>query len=180
MVILHIILLDFQKVPANDLLEDVEKSQEIFRALKRVKVARRCAELTQEILEVAKVHLRGRAYRQNTQKLPEMMSNSTLPTPNQYQTSAAAVAVELYDGQMAVAPPTGGEIWQNDCLMTNVGQEGPVLERANMPANSFDLEDFPFGGIDGYDIDFISSDEMWINFAGEIGHDEIGQEKEVS
>lgn len=57
MVLLYVVLCDLHPLPnisREDLLLDVEKSLEIFEAMNQVTVARRCAELTQEVLEIAR------------------------------------------------------------------------------------------------------------------------------
>lgn len=56
MVLLYVVICDLY-LPNMDrelLLQDVEKSIEIFYAMSQVTVARRCAEITQEVLEIAR------------------------------------------------------------------------------------------------------------------------------
>jgi len=57
MVLLYVIICDLCMPNMNreQLLLDVEKSIEIFTAMNQVTVARRCAEITQEVLEIAKM-----------------------------------------------------------------------------------------------------------------------------
>ncbi|KAJ0418329.1 fungal-specific transcription factor domain-containing protein [Aspergillus carlsbadensis] len=52
MILLYLVLMRFPRVPSEDLLADVERSLEIFRAMKQVVVSRRCEEISKEILSV--------------------------------------------------------------------------------------------------------------------------------
>lgn len=61
MVILFAVLSDLHKTPSHSLLAEVEKSIEIFRAMSVVLFARRCAELTQELLDVTKAYVRDKS-----------------------------------------------------------------------------------------------------------------------
>jgi len=56
MVLLYVVICDLYMPNMNreQLLLDIEKSIEIFTAMNQVTVARRCAEITQEVLEIAK------------------------------------------------------------------------------------------------------------------------------
>lgn len=54
MLVLYVILIDYPHVSKCELIQDVEKSLEILHAMNNVKVARRCADLILEVLEVAK------------------------------------------------------------------------------------------------------------------------------
>lgn len=62
MILLHLILSNYPGLPDDELLEDVEKSLEIFQSMDDIVVARRCAEMLREVLEVARTCLarRGR------------------------------------------------------------------------------------------------------------------------
>jgi hypothetical protein len=60
MILLYIILLNYDKIPGEDLLRDVEKSHEILRSMKDASVARRSAALMLEVIEVAKTYLSRR------------------------------------------------------------------------------------------------------------------------
>lgn len=53
-VILYALVAQLQKASSEELLKVVEKSLKIFQAMNRFAVARRCAELTQEIFDIAK------------------------------------------------------------------------------------------------------------------------------
>lgn len=56
MVLLYVVICDLYTPNVNreQLLLEVEKSLEIFYAMNQVTVARRCAEITQEVLEIAR------------------------------------------------------------------------------------------------------------------------------
>lgn len=60
MILLHLILSNYPSLPDSDLLEDVEKSLRIFTAMNDIIVARRCAEMIREVLDVARTCLRRR------------------------------------------------------------------------------------------------------------------------
>ncbi|KAJ5917844.1 transcriptional regulator family: Fungal Specific TF [Penicillium verhagenii] len=60
MILLHLILSNFPGLPDEELLEDVEKSLEIFSSMDDIIVARRCAEMLREVLEVARACLARR------------------------------------------------------------------------------------------------------------------------
>ncbi|KAJ5766598.1 uncharacterized protein N7511_004214 [Penicillium nucicola] len=60
MILLHLILSGYPGLPDDELLEDVEKSLQIFSAMKDIIVARRCAEMLREVLEVARTCLTRR------------------------------------------------------------------------------------------------------------------------
>jgi hypothetical protein len=60
---LYAIVSHLQKGSSEVLLKDVEKSLKIFQAMDGIAVARRCAELTQEIFEVAKMSLQDQRNR---------------------------------------------------------------------------------------------------------------------
>jgi hypothetical protein len=57
MILLYIILLNYDKVPGEELLRDVEKSHEILQSMEEASVARRSADLMLEVIEVAKTYL---------------------------------------------------------------------------------------------------------------------------
>ncbi|KAJ5716242.1 transcriptional regulator family: Fungal Specific TF [Penicillium malachiteum] len=60
MILLHLILSNFPGLPDEELLEDVEKSLEIFSSMDDIIVARRCAEMLREVLDVARTCLHRR------------------------------------------------------------------------------------------------------------------------
>ena len=60
MILLYIILLNYNKISGTELLRDVEKSHEILLSMKEASVARRSADLMLEVIEVAKTYLARR------------------------------------------------------------------------------------------------------------------------
>ncbi|KAI6780262.1 putative transcriptional regulatory protein [Emericellopsis cladophorae] len=54
MVLLYVILSNICPLPAEDIFSSVEMSLEIFRVMRMVVVARRCTEITQDVLDIAK------------------------------------------------------------------------------------------------------------------------------
>jgi hypothetical protein len=54
MLVLYIILINYPHVSGEELIRDVEKSLDILHAMAHVKVAKRCASLISEVLEVVK------------------------------------------------------------------------------------------------------------------------------
>lgn len=54
MIILYLLFLSYTKVSSTDLIADVEKSLEILNSMDTIYVARSCANLIQEILQIAK------------------------------------------------------------------------------------------------------------------------------
>jgi hypothetical protein len=60
MILLHLVLSNYPGLPDDELLEDVEKSLQIFSAMNDIIVARRCAEMLREVLEVARTCLTRR------------------------------------------------------------------------------------------------------------------------
>jgi hypothetical protein len=57
MIILYIILLNYDKIPGEELLRDVEKSHEILLSMEEASVARRSAALMLEVIHVVKAYL---------------------------------------------------------------------------------------------------------------------------
>ncbi|KAK5994363.1 putative transcriptional regulatory C3C7.04-like protein [Cladobotryum mycophilum] len=62
MVLLYVILSNASPFPVQDIISDVEKSLEIFAAMKMLAVARRCAEVIKDVLDVAK-RFHGQAHK---------------------------------------------------------------------------------------------------------------------
>lgn len=60
MILLHLILSNVPGLPDDNLLEDFEKSLEIFSSIEDIIVARRCAEMLREVFEVARACLARR------------------------------------------------------------------------------------------------------------------------
>ncbi|KAH8806197.1 fungal-specific transcription factor domain-containing protein [Xylogone sp. PMI_703] len=131
MIILHLILLEFPEVPAEELITDIKKSVEIFHTMKSVIVARRCEELTKEMLDVAQRYLQGRHQTRTT----SLVDTST------YESDAANV---FGDNSME----SENQTWNDNGLMALLNLEGSGPERANALASIFDpttLEGFAAG-----------------------------------
>ena len=60
MILLHLILASFPGIDEDELLLDVEKSLDIFESMKDIIVARRCAEMIREVLDVTRSYLARR------------------------------------------------------------------------------------------------------------------------
>lgn len=54
MLVLYVVLINYPHVSSAELIQDVEKSLDILHAMDNVKVAKRCANLISEVLEVVK------------------------------------------------------------------------------------------------------------------------------
>jgi hypothetical protein len=54
MILLYVVLSNIDTIDHNHAITDVEKSLEIFSSMNMVTVARRCAEIVQEVLDIAK------------------------------------------------------------------------------------------------------------------------------
>ncbi|OBR05283.1 C6 transcription factor [Colletotrichum higginsianum IMI 349063] len=91
MVLLHVLISNICPFPAQEVMEDIELSLDIFKAMKMLAVARRCADIVRELLSVAAKMHRPSHSRQN----------STTTTTTTATTAAAAEtepAMKLQDG----------------------------------------------------------------------------------
>ncbi|KAH7166077.1 hypothetical protein EDB81DRAFT_273189 [Dactylonectria macrodidyma] len=57
MVLLYVVLSNINPIAAESIMQDIEKSLEIFSSMKRLAVARRCTEIIKEVLAIARSHL---------------------------------------------------------------------------------------------------------------------------
>lgn len=107
MILLHLILSNFSGLPDDELLEDVEKSLEIFSSMDNIIVARRCAEMIREVLEVARTCLarRQRSGENSYQSKP----HSHLQDQIQSSSDLTGAATSFLDGTTSLIPsfPTG-------------------------------------------------------------------------
>lgn len=80
MILLYPILASSPGIPEDELLLDVEKSLEILESMKDIIVARRCAEMIREVLDVTRLYLarRRRAHAQHAQLQMQTSSSFTL------------------------------------------------------------------------------------------------------
>ncbi|KAI1832832.1 transcriptional regulator family: Fungal Specific TF [Penicillium roqueforti] len=122
MILLHLILSNYPGLPDDELLEDVEKSLEIFSSMGDIIVARRCAEMLREVLEVARTCLARRrrsAYGANHSEDSQNQSQySRLGVP--YTSSSGGVSNSSQAAADATtstrkhpipnSTPTGGEV----------------------------------------------------------------------
>ncbi|EON61503.1 hypothetical protein W97_00718 [Coniosporium apollinis CBS 100218] len=84
MILLYVVLSNIQPGPEDDLLQDVEKSLEIFNAMNMIVVARRCAEITTEILEITRKLVQERREKERPPRQQEStagdITGDVLPT----------------------------------------------------------------------------------------------------
>lgn len=83
MILLHLILAGVPDIPEEELLKDVEKSLDIFESMGGVVVARRCAEMIREVLDVTREYLRRRGpsmARPQSQQQQQMQIQPTSPS----------------------------------------------------------------------------------------------------
>lgn len=83
MILLHLILAGVPDIPEEELLKDVEKSLDIFESMGGVVVARRCAEMIREVLDVTRECLRRRGpsmARPQSQQQLQMQMQPTSPS----------------------------------------------------------------------------------------------------
>ncbi|KAK4869906.1 hypothetical protein LT330_005630 [Penicillium expansum] len=122
MILLHLILSNYPGLPDDELLEDVEKSLQIFSSMGDIIVARRCAEMLREVLEVARTCLARRrrsAHRPNHSQ-DRSQSQSQLPRLGMPYTSSTGISNSSEASSDATtltrmhstpnSTPTGGEI----------------------------------------------------------------------
>ncbi|KAJ5623379.1 transcriptional regulator family: Fungal Specific TF [Penicillium lividum] len=168
MILLHLILSNFPGLP-DDLLEDVEKSLEIFSSMDDIIVARRCAEMLREVLDVARTCLARRKqsvapvqplYSAGVEGMrasigSESLSNSSFnsggPSGATVNESGVPVAVPQLSFDAASLLPEQGQ--PDDDFFFSLFSRDPQQQsdrtRAEMLANLVDpsiLEDFAFGG----------------------------------
>jgi hypothetical protein len=127
MIILYLVLMGYPRVSGEELIADVEKSLEIFNAMKQVAVARRCAELIKEMLLVAKKYLQDLRTKQSLDQsfIPEI---------------PAVSEAQMFDLD---------QIWSESSFAALLSHELPGMEKKNALANLYDpniLEDFAFSG----------------------------------
>lgn len=119
MILLHVILSNYPGLPDEELLEDVERSLEIFSSMNDIIVARRCAEMLREVLEVARTCLTRRravpcsgqhnVQNQTQAQLPglDTVSKARRPSSIQQHTSAMPMAGSSPFSGTASLPTSG-------------------------------------------------------------------------
>ncbi|PYH40284.1 uncharacterized protein BP01DRAFT_224671 [Aspergillus saccharolyticus JOP 1030-1] len=183
MILLHLVLSGYPTIRDEDLLADVEKSLDIFESMNNIVVARRCAEMIREVLEVA----RACVARRRTTHHPSLLPSSQIPTTNHHPLNPSSLSptttfplgnlqpANSHPASMTAPlppPPTppsttattaahpgssGGGI-DNDFFFSLFNQDSQPDTRAEILANLVDptiLEDFAFGsGNGGGDLSF--------------------------
>ena len=166
MILLHLILASFPGIPEDELLLDVEKSLDIFESMKNIIVARRCAEMIREVLDVTRSYLA----RRTALHTHHPQSSVTATSPSFALGSGAGVedTVNLQSNHNygiipenqtihtpppnlhAVSSPGSGPGPDENFFFSLFGQEEFQPDtRAEMLANLVDpmiLGDFAFGG----------------------------------
>lgn len=179
MILLHVVLAGSPCGPPDSiLLHDVEKSLDIFESMNNIVVARRCAEMIREVLEVA----RACVVRRSSVDTMHDESSNTLPPgrqqPLQYngiQSTQFGVGSSLDRVNSSTLGPEGGGSVDSAAAFTLPGHT-PATEggdffyslfndqgaqpgtRAEILANLVDptvLEDFAFGSGLGGELSFL-------------------------
>ncbi|KAJ5692637.1 transcriptional regulator family: Fungal Specific TF [Penicillium macrosclerotiorum] len=145
MILLHLVLSNFPGLPDAALLDDVEKSLDIFASMHDILVARRCAEMLREVLNVARACLA----RRHTGALPPPSSAAAgldaPPEPPFPGSTGAAAGFAADEGPV-------GQPDEENFFFSLFGQGSAAQAdrtRTEMLANLVDpsiLEDFAFGG----------------------------------
>ncbi len=179
MILLHVVLAGSPcGTPDSTLLHDVEKSLDIFESMNNIVVARRCAEMIREVLEVARACVVRRASIDTINNEPLNALPLERQQPLQYtgiQGMQFAVGSSPDGGDNSTLGPAGGGsvdtatgFTQPGGISTNEGgdffyslfndQGAQPDTRAEMLANLVDptvLEDFAFGSGIGGEISFL-------------------------
>lgn len=145
-IILYLILSDYSAVSINELLADVHKSLDILASMDEARVARRCSDLIQELLEFAQRHIQ-----QRSQELERHASDArpfldSLPMPTLGH-GVGSSAVEANQGIFNPAPTSFNdaasaidlsmnEIWAS--MMDPVALEGFVAADGPMEGMMYD------------------------------------------
>lgn len=118
MILLHLILSNTAHLPTSiptfpssfedELITDVEKSLDIFTSMNNVIVARRCAEMIREVLDVARVCIDKRRRRQQQEE--SLSTHMPMPIPPAHQGLPPAAASSNdnqapHQSQNVPAPP---------------------------------------------------------------------------
>jgi hypothetical protein len=136
MIILYIILLNYTKIPGDELLRDVEKSREILLAMEEASVAQRSAKLIGEVLEVARAYISQRCSSHNTHQEPPSSMTSGARNNN--------VLLDLENYDSSTMDNFGDSDWSEALFAYNV----PSSSRGDILATLIDpnlLQDFAAG-----------------------------------
>ena len=99
-IILYALVSHLQNGSSQELLEDVEKTLKIFQAMDGIAVARRCAEVTQEIFEAAKMSLKDQRHR-----------NQVVPSGNADTQPSKANGEAVPDMTFSAHSPPKADTW---------------------------------------------------------------------
>ncbi|PYH93807.1 hypothetical protein BO71DRAFT_326872 [Aspergillus ellipticus CBS 707.79] len=141
MILLHLILAGFPSIRDEDLLVDVEKSLDIFESMNNIVVARRCAEMIREVLDVARACVIRRRCIISAPTTSTLAPESS-STPFGLETADPALSNSRDITGMV---PSGGD---SDFFFSLFNQDSQPDTRAEILANLVDptiLEDFAFG-----------------------------------
>ncbi|GLA11096.1 hypothetical protein AnigIFM62618_003383 [Aspergillus niger] len=152
MILLHLVLSGFPSIRDEDLLLDVEKSLDIFESMNNIVVARRCAEMIREVLEVARACV---ARRRSLIPSAAAHTSTLAPPPTHFGIDAATAtatatatdptAVQNRGDNLTGMVPPGTD---SDFFFSLFNQDSQPDTRAEILANLVDptiLEDFAFG-----------------------------------
>ncbi|TPR08674.1 Sugar (and other) transporter family protein [Aspergillus niger] len=148
MILLHLVLSGFPSIRDEDLLVDVEKSLDIFESMNNIVVARRCAEMIREVLEVARACV---ARRRSLIPSAAAHTSTLAPPPTHFGIDAATAtatdptAVQNRGDNLTGMVPPGTD---SDFFFSLFNQDSQPDTRAEILANLVDptiLEDFAFG-----------------------------------
>ncbi|KAF7526558.1 hypothetical protein PCG10_003949 [Penicillium crustosum] len=160
MILLHLILSNYPGLPDDELLEDVEKSLEIFSSMGDIIVARRCAEMLREVLEVARTCLarrrrsphrpnhsqdRSQSQSQNQSQLPRLGGPYSSSTRIINSSQAAAAATPLArQHSTSSSMPIGGEIALPAVTLSTQAHELSLDTPSSILEQNTDLDDGDF------------------------------------
>ena len=135
-IILYALVSRLHKGSKQELLEDVEKSLKIFQAMDGIVVARRCAELIQEIFEVAKMSAEDQRH---SIQLTAVDNTNTRPSNRDGQPTPDAVVSQQYSSDWGNFQ--GFDDFQEDFFASLVDPN--ILDTVGANLTDLDL-DFPF------------------------------------
>lgn len=140
--ILYVLVSHLQKGSSDELLKVVEKSLKIFQAMDGIAVARRCAELTQEIFDVAKISVQAQ---QQQSQAPNITETGDGITQREALPASAAQPVS--------GPRNDGDLWgdvdtsnlQNDFFASLVNPD--ILDNFGTNLANMDMDFVSFENI---------------------------------
>ncbi len=150
-IILYVLVSRLKPENREDLLIDVEKTLSIFRAMNGIRVARRCADLTEEIFQIIKMLIRDQSHRR--QEAGGRSQHSSRETGGMPQASSdhLATTVQGLETQPAQEEPSDDSQWSlnnvdNDFFYNFMDVNFMDNFDANLSAINFDGS--PFGTSD--------------------------------